>query len=254
MKTKTPKLWLRNTSRYPDAECFILCRVARESVERSLAADQVLPPSIVKLTNTYHGYCGRAAWTEWEHRRGKDSIKWKRILVRVGPPDRFPRRVCYLKFKDMPEYEFKTYREAIVGVAAHEWGHVLGASGRKAGEEMCEMMLQDAVDLYRKHQAEIDAEIHQALAVRKVLEDSRAKARANAKNPALLRQRRMEAALEKFNQWQRRARAAQKKLKFYARRVKYYRRLLEPAEPVSLAAEPNNSVDSTKSVSDTIRV
>jgi hypothetical protein len=169
------------------------------------------------------------------------SKVWKRVLVRVGPPERFPRAVRYPKFKDMPEYEFKTYREAIIGVAAHEMGHVLGHSGRKRGEEMCEMMLQDAVDLYRKRQAEIDAEIDRAVAELREQEQARAQAKAAAKNPALTRQRRMSQALAKLNEWERRQRAAQKKVKFYARRVNYYRKLLEAPEPLALAA--NNSID-----------
>lgn len=227
MKTKTNKLWLRSTSRYPDCEAFILCRTARESVERSLTQGEVLHPIIVKLTNSCHAYCGRGAWNEWEHTDKPRKFKgrrftnffWRRILVRVGPPERFPRKVCYHTFKDMPEFEFKTYREAIIGVTAHEMGHALGYSGRKEGEEKCEMLAWDALDYYRKHQAEIDAEIDAALRAQRpqkpTVEDKAAEKLAKA-----------EASLKK---WKRKLALATNKVKRYTRMV---RRLSKAPEPM----------------------
>lgn len=235
MKTKTTKLWLRSTSSYPKAECFILCRTALESVERSLNAEQELPRIIVKLTNSCHAYAGRGAWTFWEHHGPHSNRKatlWKRVLVRIGKPDRFPRKACYPTFKDMPEYEFRTYREGMVGVVAHETGHALGYSGRKSGEEHCELMAWDAVDYYRAHQARIDAEIDAAL---REQQDHAARLMA-AQAPSAKTAKKLAAAVARLKRWKRKQALAETKVKVYTRLLRRLSKVAVLPEPLPLAA------------------
>lgn len=235
MKTKTPRLWLANTSYYHDHEAFILCRTALESIENSLSAGEVLKPIKVKLTNSSHAYAGRAYWTEWEHPSGPGvrhcfgtdmagrtmrfrsatSVEWRRILVRIGPPSRFPRKVSYGRYKDMPEYEFKTYREAMVGVTAHEMGHAIDLGLNKPGELRCEMCCLDALDYYRKNQAEIDREIDEAMRAVEQKEQDALKARM----PQQKAYKRLEQAKKALVKWQRKAKLAATKLKYYQRLV-----------------------------------
>ena len=242
MKTKTTTLWLRSTSRYHPYECFILCRTALESIQRSLTPSETLHPAIVKLTNSSHAYCGRASWGEWEHHgpaTHRKATYWRRVLVRVGKPSHFPCKVQYIKFKDMPEAEFRTYREAIVGITAHELGHAIGKGGRKDGELACEMMLSDALDYYRDYQDEIDAEIERALDKVRQRELSAVVAeRPEAKAAAKLA-----AAERKLKHWKRKLTIATNKVKKYTRLM---RRLSAPdlkivpppAQPEALAATP----------------
>lgn len=225
MRTKTSKLWLRSSSRYPVAECFILCRTALEAVEHGLLPHERLRPIIVKLTNTYHGFCGRASWTERHtgvvrhpdtHRRVKDAVYWERVLVRIGPLERFPRRAQYPIFKDMPEMEFRTYREAMVAVTAHEIAHTLGYSGRKSGEERCEYVALDALDHYRKNQAQIDAEIDAVLGTQRQHEA----AKLAAATPEAKDARKLAAAEAKLKRWKRKLTLATNKVKTYLRAVR----------------------------------
>jgi hypothetical protein len=242
---KTSKLWLRNTSRYPDAEVWPLIKCAYESVERSVAVGQKMPPIIVKFTNNSRSYRGRAHWVETEYKDKKNmwagSVRWLRILVRIGKPDKFPVQVRYPRFKgDMPEYECRTYREAAVMVAAHEMEHCLGACGRKGGEFRCEMSAWDAIDYYRKHQAEVDGEINAALATRSKRESETQQRRASMKTPEIVVARKLEAARAMLAKWQRKQKLATTKAKQYQRSVRRLEKklseLITPA-PLALAAK-----------------
>lgn len=245
---KTTKLWLRNTSHYPDAEIWPLVRCAYESVERSLTAGEVMPKVIVKFTNCRYGYRGMASWTEWEYADKSnmwgDKTCWQRILVRLGNAKHFPHLVNYSKFKDMPEYECRTYREAAVMVTAHEMQHALGTGGKRRGEFLCEMVAWDAIDYYRKHQAEVDQEITDGLGrieQRKLVVASR---QEQTKRPEVQVIKKLKATEDALARWQRKQRVAANKVKKYARALKrYQKRMLElntPAatEPLPLAATP----------------
>lgn len=227
MKTKTSKLWLRSSSRYPAAECFILCRTALEAVEHGLLPHERLRPIIVKLTNTYHGFCGRASWVE-HHTSSGQLVRWERVLVRIGPARLFPRKTQYATFKDMPEMEYRTYREAMIAVTAHEIAHTLGYSGRKSGEERCEYVALDALDYYRKHQAAIDSEIEAVLA----FQCQRENAKRAAATPEAKDAKKLAAAEAKLKRWKRKLTLATNKVKTYTRVV---RRLSKVKEPISVA-------------------
>jgi hypothetical protein len=156
---KTSRLWLRNTSRYSNAELWPLISAAFKSTKRNLLAGESMPRIIVDVTNCHSAFRGRAGWIEWHpNRRAK---AWHRILVRMGPPERFETPIdwTYGKFKDMPEFRVINHREAIVAITAHEMEHAVGAPGNKQGEVRCEMNAWDAVDYYRSRRDEIDAQI-----------------------------------------------------------------------------------------------
>jgi len=208
MRTRTSKLWLHNTSIHADEEAFILCRVALESVEKGLLPGEVLHPIKVNLTNTYKSYCGRAWWQETAHGR-----TWRRVLVRIGKASMFPRKSTYPRYRDMPEMEFRSHREAIVGVVAHEVGHTLGYSGQKDGEERCEMMVVDALDYYRAHQEAVDQEILHAL--KRVQQRQEAQAQAGTPEQRLCAK--MLTAKLKVAEWQRKAKLAATKVKNWQR-------------------------------------
>jgi hypothetical protein len=104
-----------------------------------------------------------------------------RCLLRIGYGERtWPVKLNYWRYKDMPEYEARNWREMFVHIAAHEFAHLTGYDGNKAGEEMCELTAWDAIDAYRKNQAEIDGKIESALKrVRERAETARQRAEAD---------------------------------------------------------------------------
>lgn len=202
MRLKTKYLWLVSTIRYPDEETWVLVRTALESIRASLRRDEHLPPIKVKLTNSSSSYCGRAHWME----RDANGKRWARILVRVGTPSHFPLTNRYPRFTDMPEYEISSYREAIVGVTAHEIAHVLGASGRKVGETLCELCLQDAIDLYRRDQATLDTEIEVNISRRNIIK---------LPDPERKRAVKLTTVEAHIKRWESKLKLAQTKLKKY---------------------------------------
>lgn len=213
---RTSRLWVRNTSRYPMAEVWPLCMAALESVERSLKPGEIMPAVIVKLTNTRKCWGGLAYWTE--RHEGK---LWKRVLVRIGPPERFQKPVSATdrRFADMPEFTVDSHREALIMVAAHEMEHTLGASGRKAGEMTCDFSGSDAVDYYRANKARIDGGIAESI--------SKVAARLIAKvqTPEKKKAAKLAKAQADLARWKRRLTIAKNKVRKYDRAV---RRLSKP--------------------------
>lgn len=240
---KTTKLWLRNTSRYPNHEVWPLIKAAYESVERSLVPGQQMPRIIVKLTNCCWSFRGRAHWDEYHSAGCKSTTPqrergtlprtehWVRVLVRIGKPTQFPVNVRYPTFKtDMPEYECRSYREGIVMVTAHEMEHCLGASGRQHGEFRCEMTAWDAIDYFRKHQIEIEAEITAATDRINQRVQARITKEVEAKRPEVIREKKLKTAQAALSRWQRKYRLAAGKIKKYARAVKRYEKQMFPVE------------------------
>lgn len=235
-RTRDNRLMVWSTSRYPMEEVWPLCRTALESMERGLIPGQTMPPIIVKLTNCWGHWRGRGSWTEWN-----DGVRWQRILVRIGKPELFTKPIPgrYGRFKgDMPEYEIRSYREAIVHLTAHEMEHALGTSGRKSGEFRCELAAVDAVDYYRKHQEEIDREIEHALAVRAIRSAPKAKPTADQKKAAKLAKN-----VAMLAKWKRKFTIAKNKVRKYERAIKRASNISvapSPAERIALAAKGPN--------------
>jgi hypothetical protein len=90
------------------------------------------------------------------------------VVLRYGYDvnTQWPVKLTYPRYKDMPVYEARNWREIIVHLAAHEFAHLAGCDGNKDGEMKCEMAAWDAIDAYRKRQDEIDDKIDQALSRR----------------------------------------------------------------------------------------
>lgn len=144
-----------NKSFYQDEELFPLLDLAWRVAWTGRPAP--IPGRTYRVTvkKTKHNYCGHAGFAC--------------CLLRIGDPAKpvtWPLKATYPKFKDMPEYFLNSWREVVVHLAAHEFAHLTGYSGRKQGEMMCEMISWDAVDAYRKEQALTDARIDQALAAK----------------------------------------------------------------------------------------
>lgn len=216
MKVKTSKLWLRNTSRYPDYEVWPLAKAAYESIERSLHRHQTMPRIAVKFTNYSHTFRGRAYWSERDE-QGRD---WKRILARVGAPDKFPVRRRDPRFKsDMPEYDCRTYREAIVMVIAHEIEHCLGTPGGKDGEFRCAMAGWDAIDYFRKYKSEIEAEMAAGKARQAKARQSRAARLAQARRPEVRLAKKLKELQAALSRWQRKSKLAATKVKKYSQAI-----------------------------------
>lgn len=214
---------LKNTSRYPDAEVKVLVAVAIKSLEDYLPERYQFG---LKLTNSSHGFRGKAFY--------------KRILVRVGGPHRFPVTASYWTFKDMPVYEVRTYREAIVGITAHELMHLCGKSGRKDGELWCEMAAIDAIELYRRRQQEIDEQADRARS--RVLK--RTASERFSRTPLGRARRAVPAAEKKLKRWGRKAKLAQTMLKKVRRELARARKRLEQLN------EQNENLDVTPSGAD----
>jgi hypothetical protein len=232
---KTSKLWLKNTSRHDDRACFILCRTARESVERGLTQGQTLCPVIVKLTGTSKGWAGRAYWNELVN-----GEWWRRVLVRIGSEERLARdlQVRDHRFKgDMPEYTINGWREALVMVAAHEMEHAVGAAGTYAGEFRCEMAALDAVEYYRANRSRIDGEIDRHEQRAKSVQAVRELRQKVSKLPTTIAAKKLQAARTKLARWQRRLKLATTKAKHYQRAVNRMERRLAETTPEQLAGE-----------------
>lgn len=95
-------------------------------------------------------------WTP-ELTLGKSSVWYGRACghtARVFIGRLHPEAQCttYPKFKDMPVFWHKDWKEHLVGLTAHElWHRWQPGTGKKA-EMMCEMVESDAIDAYRKEQ------------------------------------------------------------------------------------------------------
>lgn len=72
--------------------------------------------------------------------------------VYVGKLHTEAQMTTYPKFKDMPVFWHRDWKEHLVGLVAHElWHRWQPGSGKKA-EIMCELVESDAIDTYRKEQ------------------------------------------------------------------------------------------------------
>jgi len=122
-------------------------------------------------------------------RAGMAYVGSGRVRIRLGDPKKisvtWPRNETYGKFKDMPEFQIRSWREMIIRIAAHEFAHLTGHDGVKAGEEKAELTAWDAVEKYRQMQAEIDGEIDRRCACvdkKRECADARERAKFEEKN------------------------------------------------------------------------
>jgi hypothetical protein len=72
--------------------------------------------------------------------------------VYVGKLHTEPQKTTYPKFKDMPVFWHKDWKEHLVGLVAHELWHRWQPGHGKKAEIMCELVESDAIDTYRREQ------------------------------------------------------------------------------------------------------
>ena len=75
-----------------------------------------------------------------------------RSRVFIGHLHTKPWQTTYPKFRDMPVFWHKDWKEHVVGLMAHELFHRWQPGTGKNAEFMCEMVEWDAIDAYRKQQ------------------------------------------------------------------------------------------------------
>lgn len=208
---RTSKLWLINTSHYCLEQVWPLIECALESEVRHAKTKH---PIKVHLTNCSDAYCGRAYWQE-RHAINPQNIyaghvTWRRILCRIGRPEKFPVNARYAghRRRDMPEYKVNDWREGIVHIVAHEMAHAFGAGSGYDGEFKCEMSSIDALEHYRKNKSRFCMEVTPVLIALLAAED----------RPATASDR-IELANASLKNWQRKARLAATKVERYQREV-----------------------------------
>jgi len=120
---------------------FKFAQAKARSLGKSIASVKVEATSCNADGFSFRGYWGRA----WR----RDM----RVLLRIAdvlPPHQHR----YAKFQDMPTFEIGGGDESIVYLAAHEFGHLIGWSGDKAGEIACCKFGYAAVEAWRDRQYE----------------------------------------------------------------------------------------------------
>lgn len=208
-----PNLIITNRSRYDDIEVDLLVRFAFDTVHTVWPIER--PLLKIKVTDTVRSWSGYAYINGY----GTDAEGFH-VCVRIGPPNRFstPQRISYdHKWRDMPVMFLVNYRECIAYIAAHEFAHCSGRNARKDGEIGTEFAGHDAVEAYRKQQAEIDGRITdriQSKLKRQSEISQRQQARAAFARSAEGRLQKVERILA---YWERRAKIAKTKIGRYRR-------------------------------------
>lgn len=132
---------LANTSKYPTEEVKKLVRLATKRLRKQIGPVQYKNLSVT-VTHCSRAYRGRA-WNSYRYR----------ILIRVGDESHFPRQVQYPGKKTAPIYEFKTWQEALFGVAVHEARHCYQYAKKKMASEIdAERQVVKRLEQYRKEQ------------------------------------------------------------------------------------------------------
>jgi cell fate (sporulation/competence/biofilm development) regulator YlbF (YheA/YmcA/DUF963 family) len=145
--------------------------------------------------------------------------RFRKVLVKVGTPERFP--IVGLsdnRYKDkdaVPVGDFKDWQECAVAIAAHEFAHVK-YSGKKDGEVNCDTIMHDAVDAFRRDREKFEAAM--SAGVRAI--EERQVALAAKRSPQAVNATNTVKALRKLEQWLRKRKLAETKVKHYSRLVK----------------------------------
>lgn len=197
-----------NTSRYSTAVVQALVTFARGTKRCGDVA--------VNVKNTRCAYAGRcyARVPSISPRQG-DRL----VIIRIGAPERFPRHVKYPGLVTAPEYEFRDWQEAMVGVAAHELAHAMQFETRSPRSEIeAEHAAMRAVERFRAERAALGLEGLEARerAADAVRVSARAVARAAKQSPAAKR----EKVLADLKRWESKAKLADTKLTKLRRRLR----------------------------------
>lgn len=88
--------------------------------------------------------------------RGRAGMSSKRVLLRFS--QNLPGHLhTYARYKNMPTFWLGGGDESVVYVAAHEFGHLIGWPGDKAGEAACCRFGYSAVQAWRDRELESPA-------------------------------------------------------------------------------------------------
>jgi len=89
--------------------------------------------------------------------KGQNGFWWGRCTghvsrVYIGKLHTEAQKTTYPKFKDMPVFWHRDWKEHLVGLVAHELWHRWQPGHGKPAEIMCELVESDAIDTYRREQ------------------------------------------------------------------------------------------------------
>lgn len=104
-----------NTSHYPAKEVRKLVEIATKGVNTTKVA--------IHIRNSQYSYYGRAYFGVPSISRARGKAKWL-MVVRIGAAHHFPLKTKYPRLKTAPEFEMKSWKEAMVAVVAHEARHI----------------------------------------------------------------------------------------------------------------------------------
>lgn len=207
---------IENTSRYSNAEVKYLVNFAAKCVGRKQLGR--IRGVEVRNRNNGRAFSGHAWWSGY-------------VVVSVGAPDCFPRVIDRRRSKERysawPTYTMENWRECIVGVAAHEFGHLEQFQrSRRIGKYVefsqieCEQEAKRAIEAFRK-----DIEVHNQKMAELVEKENGKVAHKKAKKAVAKSASGKLAKLEKNKKrWMRKLKLAQTKLKMINRKEKYYRK------------------------------
>jgi hypothetical protein len=152
-------MFLRNASRYPDGKVRSLVEFA---VQRIPVYDEhicVTVQDAVRYPIAGWAYRGMAEWS------GAKCSRWI-VEVNIGKPQAFPcDNVCKYYENHIPiEHPYggacspvivyQNWREAVVGIAAHELHHIYQFQNKLPGTEIeCERQAERVLKAYRARQA-----------------------------------------------------------------------------------------------------
>jgi hypothetical protein len=131
---------VRNTSRYPSAEVRSLVAFATAEIDMSGVC--------VNVKNSRRYACGGYAYDGVPEISNAPAGSAYLVTIRLGGPERFPASLPHRK-RSGPR-EFACWREALVGIAAHEAKHIEQYRlGQPRSEVVCEQFEARALARYR---------------------------------------------------------------------------------------------------------
>lgn len=138
---------ISNSSQYADAAVTALVRFA--------VGDREVGHTYVRVTNYHRAYRGTAYQRPTRARRRHTKAEHY-VIVRIGASEHFPMVSQYPGLLTAPEYTMRTWHEALVAVAAHEFTHVTQfRQGAACSEIEAERSAVFTLERYRAEGAEV---------------------------------------------------------------------------------------------------
>jgi hypothetical protein len=204
---------LKNTSVYPTAALKVLLNLVLRSEQH-----EVKYLKFINITNcTTSAYRGRC--------------NGRRILLRIGTPDKFSGPIHNQYRKRSPAYDVGDWKEGFVSLFAHEAEHARHFAYKMGVDEIaCEHAAVRGLKALREQREMVDAKINNAVEQERLDQGERERKKADANSP--------EAKLvkldDKIASWKKKLETAETYLKKYE---KQRRRLLAKNSPDSSIAQ-----------------